>query len=215
MLSGYIKKRLFKKKIFALCCMNGIRLDSPPIAYLSACISGMWACCCGSGHAHWLHAGPPCHQWANSLSLTTLLCELIRVCTAYNFPKLWSQRCGNDCTLLEERQTLSGISMTLNCCRHAEMMAVYNQHLLQSGTPVLRFKKPRWQHTPMADTPRSNVSSTYDLEDSFLAQGKPKRMVGHANLMMFWAQRVRAHPSICMIHASLVLFKLLCSSICS
>ena len=56
-------------------------------------------------------------------------------------------------------------------CRHVEMMAVYNQHLLQSGTPVLRFKKPRFQHTPMADTPRSNASSTYDLEDSFVVQG--------------------------------------------
>ena len=58
------------------------------------------------------------------------------------------------------------------------MMAVYNQHLLQSGTPVLRFKEPRWQHTPMADTPRSNVSSTYDLEDSFLAQGQSQAHVG-------------------------------------
>lgn len=51
------------------------------------------------------------------------------------------------------------------------MMAVYNQHLLLSGTPVLKYKERRWQHSPMADTPRSNASSTYDLEDSFLAAG--------------------------------------------
>lgn len=50
-------------------------------------------------------------------------------------------------------------------------MAVYNQHLLLSGTPVLKYKERRWQHSPMADTPRSNASSTYDLEDSFLAAG--------------------------------------------
>ena len=30
----------------------------------------------------------------------------------------------------------------------------------------------------MADTPRSNASSTYDLEDSFLAQGKTQAHVG-------------------------------------
>ena len=53
------------------------------------------------------------------------------------------------------------------------MMAVYNRHLLLSGTPVLKFKERRWHHTPTADTPHSHASSTYDLEDSFLAQGQP------------------------------------------
>lgn len=57
-------------------------------------------------------------------------------------------------------------------CRHEDMMAVYNQHLLLSGTPVLKFKEQRWQHTPMADTPHSHASSSYDLEDSFLVEGK-------------------------------------------
>lgn len=64
------------------------------------------------------------------------------------------------------------------------MMAVYNQHLLHSGTPVMRFRGSRWQHTPMADTPRSNASSTYDLEDSFLTQG----MSAFTMLMLFWAK---------------------------
>ncbi|KAL0018444.1 hypothetical protein WJX77_010041 [Trebouxia sp. C0004] len=54
--------------------------------------------------------------------------------------------------------------------RHEDMLAVYNQHLMLSGTPVLKLKERRFQHTPMADTPRSNASSTYDLEDSFLAE---------------------------------------------
>ena len=52
------------------------------------------------------------------------------------------------------------------------MLAVYNQHLLLSGTPVVKFRGRRWQHTPMADTPHSQASSAYDLEDSFLAEGK-------------------------------------------
>lgn len=84
-------------------------------------------------------------------------------------------------------------------CRHADMMAVYNQHLLQSGTPVLKFKKPRWQHTPMADTPRSNASSTYDLEDSFLAQGTLNLGLGPAKLPCSTA--VYAHPPfVCVAH---------------
>lgn len=52
------------------------------------------------------------------------------------------------------------------------MLAVYNQHLMSSGTPVLKLKGRRFQHTPKADTPRSSASSMYDLEDSFLAEGR-------------------------------------------
>ncbi|KAL0033133.1 hypothetical protein WJX79_005148 [Trebouxia sp. C0005] len=54
--------------------------------------------------------------------------------------------------------------------RHEDMLAVYNQHLMSSGTPVLKLKGRRFQHTPKADTPRSSASSMYDLEDSFLAE---------------------------------------------
>lgn len=74
------------------------------------------------------------------------------------------------------------------------MMAVYNQHLLHSGTPILRFKESRWQHTPMADTPRSNASSTYDLEDSFLAQGRPGP--GGYTMLGLSGQRICVHHSV-------------------
>lgn len=51
------------------------------------------------------------------------------------------------------------------------MMAVYNQHLLLSESPVIKYRKGRDAHMPMPDTPQSCVSSAYDLEDSFLAEG--------------------------------------------
>lgn len=91
------------------------------------------------------------------------------------------------------------------CCRHAEMMAVYNQHLLDSGTPVLRFQQRRWQHT-MADTPRSNASSTYDLEDSFLAQGMSfARQQG-------WSFPVKHHGLSCLCKALCFAWQLCCNN---
>ena len=62
------------------------------------------------------------------------------------------------------------------------MLAVYNQHLLLSGTPVIKFRGKRYQHTPLADTPHSRASSSYDLADSFLAEGV------HSNIAPLLAQ---------------------------
>ena len=82
------------------------------------------------------------------------------------------------------------------------MMAVYNQHLLKSGTPLLRFKKTRWQHTPMADTPRSNASSTYDLEDSFLAQGRPRLVLKAWQSLHLLCPKHVCAPALCIAAAS-------------
>ena len=62
-------------------------------------------------------------------------------------------------------------------CRHEDMLAVYNRHLLLSESPVVRPRVRQQQHTPMPDTPRSGISSAYDLEDSFLAGGKCKHVL--------------------------------------
>ena len=58
------------------------------------------------------------------------------------------------------------------------MMAVYHQHLLLSESPVIKSRKRHQLHTPMPDTPRSHISSAYDLEDSFLAQGEERQIDG-------------------------------------
>lgn len=65
-------------------------------------------------------------------------------------------------------------------CRHEDMLAVYNRHLLLSESPVTR-SRGRQQHTPMPDTPRSGISSAYDLEDSFLAEGECKHVLRHCS----------------------------------